>query len=111
MCREYPREFESEANSRFSYEECEHADTHYVVEHIQEPRSIKRKMKDGGMPKRETLSGLLQGYESQTERFRDHLNFSKFCKIKMREASRRIDFFYLLLMVHLHVQPKLGWRN
>lgn len=29
MCRESPRGFESETNSRFSHDECEHAATHY----------------------------------------------------------------------------------
>ena len=29
MCREPPREFESEEKSRFSYDECEHVATHY----------------------------------------------------------------------------------
>ena len=78
---ESPEEFGSRARSRFSHGKCEHAATHHDAQHSQMPRSIMRWMKGGRMPKRKTLSDLLQEYESQTERFRDHTTFQEFFKI------------------------------
>ena len=96
MYRESPREFESEANSRFSYDECEHAATHHDAQHSQMSRSIRRELKEGGMPKRETLIDFMQEYESQTEKFRDHITFQEFFKIKVERIKQHdMDRFSL----------------
>ena len=87
MCRESPREFESEANSRFSYDECEHAATHYDAQRGPMPRFGMREIDEGQMPKRETLSDFLQEYESQTQKFRDHITFPEFFKIKVERSK------------------------
>ena len=63
MNREPPREFESKANSRFSYNECEHATTHYDAQRSHMPRSAIREMEEEEMPRREALSDYLQEYE------------------------------------------------
>ena len=48
------------------------------------------------MPKRKTLSDLLQEYESQTERFRDHTTFQESCKIQVEKSKQQdIDRFLL----------------
>ena len=73
-----PKEFGSRAESRFVHGECEHVATHHDAQCSQVPRSILRWMKGGRMPKRITLNDLLRGYESQTERFRDHTDFQEF---------------------------------
>ena len=39
-------------------------------------------MEEGNVPKKETLGDYLQEYESQSKRFKDHLNFQGFWKIK-----------------------------
>ena len=70
-----PKEVESRAESRFSYGESEHAAMHHDAQCIQMPRSILRWMRGGKILKRRTLSDFLQEYESQTERFRDHIHF------------------------------------
>ena len=70
----YPEEFGSRAESIFAHCGCEHAATHHDAQRSQVPRSILRWMKGGRMPKRMTLSDLLWEYESQTERFRDHID-------------------------------------
>ena len=72
---ESPEKFESRARSRLAHDRCEHAATPYYAQGHQMPRSIIREMEEGGMPKRETLIDFLQEYESQTERFRDHITF------------------------------------
>ena len=76
-----PKEFGSRAESRFSHGECEHAATLHDAQHSQVPKAILRWMGGGKMPKRRTLSDLLQEHESQTERFIDHTNFQEFFKI------------------------------
>ena len=78
MDMESPEEFRSRARSRFSHGKCDHATTHHDAQHSQMPRSIMRWMKGGRMPKRETLSDLLQEYESQNKRFTDHTTFQEF---------------------------------
>ena len=48
------------------------------------------------MPKRGTLSGFLHEYESQNQKFRDHITFSDFCKIMVRRTNQHyIDIFLL----------------
>ena len=96
MCIESPRGFEYESNSRFSYDECEHAATHYDAQRSYMPRFAMREMEEGGMTRRETLSDFLQEYESQTQNFRDHITFQEFCKIKV-ERSRKHDMGIFLL--------------
>ena len=89
MYRESPREFESETNSRFSYDECEHAATHYDAQHSLMLRFGMREIEEEGMPKRETLSDLLQEYESQTKTFRDHITFLEFYKVKVERRKQQ----------------------
>ena len=43
---------------------------------------IAREMEEGDVPKEETLGDYLQEYESQSQRFKDHLKFQGFFKIK-----------------------------
>ena len=73
-----PKEFDSRAGPIFSHGECEHAAALHDAQHSQMPRAILRWMGGGRMPKRMTLSDLLREYESQTERFRDHIDFQEF---------------------------------
>ena len=87
MNREPPREFESKANSRFSYDECEHAARHHDAQRSPMPRFGMRNIEEEEMPKRETLSDFLQEYESQTKKFRDHITFPEFCKIKVERSK------------------------
>ena len=43
---------------------------------------------------RETLSDLFKEYEFQTQKFRDHLSFSDFCKMKVNGREQQ-DRFHL----------------
>ena len=81
------KEVESRAESRFAHGEYEHAAALHDAHHSQVPRAILRWMGGGKMPKRRTLSDLLQEYESQTERFRDHTDFQEFCKIQVEKSK------------------------
>ena len=91
-----PKEFGSRAESRFSHGECEHVATHHDAQRSQVHRSILRWMRGGRIPKRKTLSELLQEYESQTERFRDHTNFQEFFKIQVEGSKQQdADRFFL----------------
>ena len=47
-----------------------------------------REMEKGDVPKQETLGDYLQEYESQSKRFKDHLNFQGFFKIKEERSTR-----------------------
>ena len=85
--RESPKEFGSKANSRFSHDECEHAATHYDAQSSHMPRSAIREMEEEEMPRRETFSYFLQEYESQSKKFRDHMTFQEFCKIKVERRK------------------------
>ena len=75
MLKESPKEFGSRAKSRFAHGRCEHVATHYDAQCSQMPRANMREMKEEEMPRRETLSGLLQEYKYQNEKFRDHITF------------------------------------
>ena len=44
--------------------------------------------------RRETLSDFLKEYELQTQKFRDHLSFSEFCKMKVKGREQH-DIFLL----------------
>ena len=81
--RESPKEFGSKANSRFSHDECEHATTHHVSQCSHMPGSAMREREEEEIPRRETLCDFLQEYESQTKKFRDHIIFIEFLKIKV----------------------------
>ena len=82
-----PKEVYSRAESRFSHGECEHAASLHDAQCSQIPRAILRWMGGGKMPKRRTLNDLLREYESQTERFRDHIDFQEFCKIQVEKSK------------------------
>ena len=85
-----------EVESRFSHGECEHAAKIHAAQGIQVPRAILRWTGGGKMPKRRTLSDLLQECESQTERFRDHTDFQEFCKIQVKKRKYQdVDIFLL----------------
>ena len=45
-------------------------------------------IKEEEMHRRETLSDYLQECESQTKRFKDHIKFQDFCKIKEERSKR-----------------------
>ena len=55
-----------------------------------------REREEEGMPKRGTLSGFLHEYESQTQKFRDHITFPEFFKVKVRRNKQHnMDIFLL----------------
>ena len=99
MCRESPRGFEYEANHIFLHVGCEHAVTQYDPQRSFMPRFTTRDMEEEYAPKEETLSDYLQEYESQSWRFKEHLNFQGFYEIKEDKRhknynrSRRGRFF------------------
>ena len=53
---------------------------------------------EGGMLKKGTLRGFLHEYESQTQKFRTHVTFPKFCKI-MVGRSKRHDMDRVILSI------------
>ena len=53
-----------------------------------------REREEEGMTRRETFSDFLQGYESQIQKFRDHITFLEFCKIKVKGIKKH-DIFLL----------------
>ena len=61
ICREFTREFGSEENYRFSYNECEHAATHYDAQRSHFPKFSMTEIEvEEKIPRRETLSDFLQ---------------------------------------------------
>ena len=60
------------------------------------PSLAMREIKEEGMIKRGTLSGFLNEYESQTQRFRDHITFPEFCKIMVRRSKQHDEDRFLL---------------
>ena len=91
--RESPRGFDSKANSRL--EECEHATTHHLVQCSHMPRIAGREMeREEEVDRRGTLSDFLEEYDSQTLKYRDHLSFSEFCKMKVNGKEQQ-DRFHL----------------
>ena len=73
---ESPEEFRSRAKSRLVHDRCEHAATPYYAQRSQMPKVVSmRKMKEGEILEKGTLSNFLQEYESQTNKFRDHITF------------------------------------
>ena len=83
---ESPEEFGSRARSRLVHDKCEHPATLYYAQCSQIPRSTMREMKEEEMPEKGTLSNFLQEYEPQTEKFRNHINFEEFFKIKVERS-------------------------
>ena len=65
-------------SSSFSYYGCEHSATQSYQQRSTMPMFIAREMEEGDVPKEETLGDYLQEYESQTHRFRYHVNFQAF---------------------------------
>ena len=85
--RESPKEFGFEANYRFSHDESEHVATHYDSQCSHMPRYTMREIKEEKISNKETLRDYLQEYEPQTKRFKDHINFQEFCKIKVERRK------------------------
>ena len=48
------------------------------------------------MSKKGTLIGFLHEYESQTQRFRDHITFPEFCKIMVRRSKQHDEDRFIL---------------
>ena len=55
-----------------------------------------RREEEEEMPKKGTLRGFLHEYESQTQRFRDHITFPEFCKIMVRRSKKHDEDIFLL---------------
>ena len=89
ICTESPRGFEIKSNSRFSCRGCEHAATPYDIQHSHMANLAMREEGEEDMPKKGTLRGFLHEYESQTQRFRDHVTFPEFCKIMVRRSNHQ----------------------
>ena len=89
MCKESPRGFEYEENHRFLHDGCENSATQFDPQRSFMPIFTAREMEEEDAPKEETLSDYLQEYESQSWRFKEHLNFQYFFKIK--EERRPIN--------------------
>ena len=95
MYAESPRGFEIESDSRFSYRECEHAATPYDVQCSHMASFAIREREGEGMPKKGTLSGFLHEYEYQTQKFRAHVTFPEFFKVKVRRNKQHnVDIFF-----------------
>ena len=84
---ESPEEFRSRARSILAHGRCENASTPYYAQCSQMPRSSMREMKEEKMSWRGTFSNFLHEYESQTEKFRDHITFKYFCKIMVERSE------------------------
>ena len=57
------------------------------------PRIAMRKMeREEEVARSENLSDFMKEYESQTQKFRDHLSFSEFCKIKVKGRKQQDRF-------------------
>ena len=55
-----------------------------------------REIEEEEMHRRETLSDFMQEYESQTKKFRDHITFPEFFKIKVeRSKKHNMSRFFL----------------
>ena len=77
-CRKIPRGFEGKASPSYSYDGCEHSFTHVNPQRSLFPTFTARRMEEEGAPREETLSDYLQEYESQSWRFKKHLDFQGF---------------------------------
>ena len=86
-CRKFLRGFEREASPSYSHYGCEHSVTHVDPQHILFPTFTARRMEEGDAPREETLSVYLQEYESQSLRFKEHLDFQGFFQLKEDRRS------------------------
>ena len=68
------------------HDRSEHATTPYYAQCSQIPRFSVREMKEEEMSEKGTLSNFMQEYESQTEKFGDHITLKEFYKIKMERS-------------------------
>ena len=89
MYEESPRWFVPKANSIFAHKQCEQAATHHLVQRSHMPKIAGREMeREEEVARRETLSDFLKECEFQTHKFRDHLSFSEFFKMKVNERKQ-----------------------
>ena len=65
-----------------SYYECEHSATKPDLQRCNMPTLLSKEGGRGGETKKETLGEYLQEYESQLERFKEHLSFPNFCQLR-----------------------------
>ena len=56
--------------------------TQFDIQHGTMPTFLAREEEEGDTPKEETLGEYLQEYESQSRRFKEHLNFQVFFQFK-----------------------------
>ena len=75
-CRIFLRGFE--ANPSYSHDGCEQLATHVDPHHSLLPTLTARGMEEEDTPREETLSDYLREYESQSWRFKEHLDFQGF---------------------------------
>ena len=85
--KEIPREFENVASPIYSHDGCGHSATHADPQHSLFPTFIARNMEEENTPREETLCDYLQEYESQSWRFKEHLDFQGFCQLKEDRRS------------------------
>ena len=79
--------FVHEESPSSPYYGCEHSATPSDLKHSTRPMFISSGMEEGNVPKKETLGDYLQEYESQSKRFKDHLNFQEFFKIREEKIT------------------------
>ena len=77
-----------EGSPTTSYDGCEHSATSSDLQRSDSHFFMKKKKKEGDVPKRETLGDYLQEYEAQSKEFKGHLNFQGFFKIKEERRSK-----------------------
>ena len=81
-CRKFPRGFEREASPRYSHDGCGNSATHADLECSLLPTFTTIRMEEEDAPREDTLSDYLQEYESQSWRFKEHLDFQGFFQLK-----------------------------
>ena len=94
--KEMRREKHGDPSTRFGHEEIP-SSSYYEYDHSAIPSNLKcstshmfmtKKMERGDVLKKETLGDFLQEYESQTKRFKDHINFQEFLNIKEERRTK-----------------------
>ena len=73
-----------EERSSSSYYGCEHSATSSHLQCSTNHMFMTKKMEKGYVPRKETLGDYLQEYESQSKRFKDHLNFQGFARSRRK---------------------------
>ena len=84
--------FAHEESPTTSYDVCEHSTTQSVPQHGGMPTFLSKEGGRGETPKEGSLGEYLQEYESQSERFKEHLSFPECCQLReeiSRSYSRR----------------------